>query len=45
MDKQTLSRISAFADTNALQSLAAKAAGGRELLFLKKPEKPWFYYR
>ena len=39
MDKQTLSRISTFADAAALGSLAEKAAGGRETLFLKWPEK------
>jgi alpha-D-ribose 1-methylphosphonate 5-triphosphate synthase subunit PhnG len=39
MDKKTLSRISAFADTDTLTVLAEKAAGKRELLFLKKPEK------
>ena len=39
MDKLTLSRISTFAETEILQSLAEKAAGNRELLFLKKPEK------
>ena len=39
MDKKTLSRISAFADTGILIPLAEKAAGGRELFFLKKPEK------
>jgi len=39
MNKQTLSRISASADTDALRSLAERAAGGKELLFLKKPEK------
>ena len=39
MDKRTLSRISTFAETKTLCSLAQKAAGGRELLFLKKPEK------
>jgi len=39
MDKRTLSRISTFAETEILRSLAEKAAGGRELLFLKKPEK------
>ncbi|MCL1837563.1 MAG: phosphonate C-P lyase system protein PhnG [Treponema sp.] len=39
MDKRTLSRISTFADTETLSSLAEKAAGGRELLFLKQPEK------
>jgi alpha-D-ribose 1-methylphosphonate 5-triphosphate synthase subunit PhnG len=39
MNKLTLSRISAFADAGILRSLAEKAAGGREVLFLKKPEK------
>ena len=39
MDKNKLSRISAFAETGILQSLAKKVMGGRELLFLKKPEK------
>jgi len=39
MDKNTLSRISAFADTETLKSLAEKAAGNREILILKKPEK------
>lgn len=39
MDKLALSRISAFADTDILRSMAEKAAAGRELLFLKKPEK------
>ena len=39
MDKHKLSRISAFAETGILQSLAKKVIGGRELLFLKKPEK------
>jgi len=39
MDKHTLSRISSFAETGHLCSLAEKAAGNRELLFLKKPEK------
>jgi alpha-D-ribose 1-methylphosphonate 5-triphosphate synthase subunit PhnG len=39
MDKRALSRISSFADTAILISLAEKAAKGRELLFLKKPEK------
>ena len=39
MDKHTLSRISSFAETEILCSLAEKAAGNRELLFLKKPEK------
>jgi alpha-D-ribose 1-methylphosphonate 5-triphosphate synthase subunit PhnG len=39
MDKRTLSRITAFAETEALCALAKKAAAGRELFFLKKPEK------
>ena len=39
MNKRTLSRISAFAKTETLCSLAEKAAGARKLLFLKKPEK------
>ena len=39
MDKRTLSRTCVFAETGTLQSLAKKAAGERELLFLKKPEK------
>ena len=39
MNKQTLSRISAFAETALLQNLAEKAAGKRDILFLKKPEK------
>ena len=39
MNKQSLSRISTFAKTEVLRSLAKKAAGNRELLFLKKPEK------
>lgn len=39
MDKLTLSRISAFAGTEILRCLAEKAAGNREILFLKKPEK------
>ena len=39
MDKQTLSRISTFAETVILQSLAEKVTGDRELFFLKKPEK------
>ena len=39
MDKRTLSRISTFTDAETLTSLAEKAAGGRELLFLKRPEK------
>jgi len=39
MDKRSLSRISAFADTGILCTLAEKAAAGREVLFLKKPEK------
>ena len=39
MDKLTLSRISAYAERERLQSLAEKAAAGRQRLFLKKPEK------
>jgi alpha-D-ribose 1-methylphosphonate 5-triphosphate synthase subunit PhnG len=39
MNKLTLSRISAFAETELLRSLAEKVSVGRELLFLKKPEK------
>ena len=39
MDKQTLSRISTFAETGVLLSLAEKIAGKRELIILKKPEK------
>jgi len=39
MDKLTLSRISAFAKTDILRTLAEKAVAGRNLLFLKKPEK------
>ena len=39
MNKEALSRISAFAETKLLQSLAEKVMGERELLFLKKPEK------
>ena len=39
MDKRTLSRTCVFAETGILQSLAKKAAGGRELVFLKNPEK------
>jgi alpha-D-ribose 1-methylphosphonate 5-triphosphate synthase subunit PhnG len=39
MDKQTLSRISTFTDTEILRSLAEKVSRGREVLFLKKPEK------
>jgi alpha-D-ribose 1-methylphosphonate 5-triphosphate synthase subunit PhnG len=39
MDKRALSRISAFADTGLLRTLAEKAAAGKEVLFLKKPEK------
>ena len=39
MNKQTLSRITAFAETDILRSLAERASAGKELLFLKKPEK------
>jgi alpha-D-ribose 1-methylphosphonate 5-triphosphate synthase subunit PhnG len=39
MDKIALSRITAFADTALLQSLAERAAGGKEALILKGPEK------
>ena len=39
MDKQTLSRISAFAGVEDLRALAEKAAAGQEPLILKKPEK------
>ena len=39
MDKKTLSRITAFAETKQLCALAETAAAGRDLLFLKKPEK------
>ena len=39
MDKKALSRISAFIEREALRSLAEKAAAGKEVIFLKKPEK------
>jgi alpha-D-ribose 1-methylphosphonate 5-triphosphate synthase subunit PhnG len=39
LNKRTLSRVSAFTETEVLRSLAEKAAAGKELLFLKKPEK------
>jgi alpha-D-ribose 1-methylphosphonate 5-triphosphate synthase subunit PhnG len=39
MDKIALSRITAFADPALLQSLAERAAGGKEALILKGPEK------
>ncbi|MDR2758201.1 MAG: phosphonate C-P lyase system protein PhnG [Spirochaetaceae bacterium] len=39
MDKFTLSRICAFAGQALLESLAVKAAGGREAALLKGPEK------
>ena len=39
MDKLTLSRISAFADSDLLRSLADKAAAGMEVSLLKEPEK------
>jgi alpha-D-ribose 1-methylphosphonate 5-triphosphate synthase subunit PhnG len=39
MDKQTLSRVSAFTETEVLRSLAEKVSGSREWFFLKKPEK------
>jgi alpha-D-ribose 1-methylphosphonate 5-triphosphate synthase subunit PhnG len=39
VDKITLSRITAFADLDLLQSLAEKAASGMEVLLLKEPEK------
>ncbi|MDR3173421.1 MAG: phosphonate C-P lyase system protein PhnG [Treponema sp.] len=39
MDKITLSRICAFAATAPLESLAAKAAEGREAALLKGPER------
>jgi alpha-D-ribose 1-methylphosphonate 5-triphosphate synthase subunit PhnG len=39
VNKIDLSRITAFADSRLLQALAEKAAGGKEVLFLKKPEK------
>jgi alpha-D-ribose 1-methylphosphonate 5-triphosphate synthase subunit PhnG len=39
VDKIALSRITAFADLSLLQSLAEKAAAGKEVLLLKEPEK------
>jgi alpha-D-ribose 1-methylphosphonate 5-triphosphate synthase subunit PhnG len=39
MDKLTLSRILAFADPERLSALAEKAASGKDILLLKKPEK------
>jgi alpha-D-ribose 1-methylphosphonate 5-triphosphate synthase subunit PhnG len=39
MDKLTLSRICASAESALLSSLAEKAAGGREAALLKGPEK------
>jgi alpha-D-ribose 1-methylphosphonate 5-triphosphate synthase subunit PhnG len=39
VDKIVLSRITAFADPGLLQSLAEKAAAGKEVLLLKEPEK------
>jgi alpha-D-ribose 1-methylphosphonate 5-triphosphate synthase subunit PhnG len=39
VDKITLSRITAFADADALRSLAEKAAKGKNVALLKKPEK------
>ena len=39
MDKLTLSRILAFADPAKLGALAEKAAAGKDVLLLKKPEK------
>ncbi|MDR0653921.1 MAG: phosphonate C-P lyase system protein PhnG [Synergistaceae bacterium] len=39
MDKLSLSRILAFADPAKLGALAEKAASGKEVLLLKKPEK------
>ena len=39
MDKLTLSRILAFADPAKLGALAEKAASGKDVLLLKKPEK------
>jgi phosphonate C-P lyase system protein PhnG len=39
MDKITLSRITAFADTDTLRALAEKASAGRNVLLLKKAEK------
>jgi alpha-D-ribose 1-methylphosphonate 5-triphosphate synthase subunit PhnG len=39
MDKLTLSRILAFADPAKLSALAEKAAWGKDVLLLTKPEK------
>jgi alpha-D-ribose 1-methylphosphonate 5-triphosphate synthase subunit PhnG len=39
MDKITLSRITAFAGSEQLGSLADKASGGKKVVFLKKPER------
>ncbi|GHU64239.1 hypothetical protein FACS189447_00620 [Spirochaetia bacterium] len=39
MNKQTLSRISAFAGAEQLRILAEKAVGDRKPLILKRPEK------
>ena len=39
MDKLALSRILAFADPAKLGALAEKAAAGKDVLLLKKPEK------
>ena len=39
MDKLSLSRILAFADPAKLGALAEKAASGKDILLLKKPEK------
>jgi alpha-D-ribose 1-methylphosphonate 5-triphosphate synthase subunit PhnG len=39
MDKLTLSRAAAFADTAALRTLAKEAAAGKSVLLVKKPEK------
>jgi alpha-D-ribose 1-methylphosphonate 5-triphosphate synthase subunit PhnG len=39
MDKRALSRVCAFADSAKLDALAEKAASGKDVLLLKKPEK------
>jgi hypothetical protein len=39
MDKITLSRVSVFTESARLDELAKKAASGRDILLLKKPEK------
>ena len=39
MDKLSLSRVLAFADPAKLGALAEKAASGKDILLLKKPEK------